>query len=310
MNSPQLNRLLSSFSIDLPEEILLDILDSYLNLPPPKLILSILVLSKSIYDRILPKLYHTLSLTSSPFTHPDRTPHDKLTLCAQSSSLANNFSFLPFSNLTHLYFWDSPSSRWDRQSDVLVILRLEELFVWDRLCHDSLASKLKHDSPICSTLCKLGFQDRLIAHPHRNWLLHCSKISHLFILSASFQGLQTVIQTLLPAFQTLQCVLVAPTQIMFRPARTEIPELPFGGDRRVAVVLHHLDYFKRYGHAFWSGERMMWKEIDEQIAKNTHLHELTIVDSLSTSGCSASPNLYCTNGQFSQSNLSFSGLRT
>ncbi|KAH8794361.1 hypothetical protein DL96DRAFT_1652030 [Flagelloscypha sp. PMI_526] len=281
------------FTITLPEEILYEILEAYLNLPVPIPILSVLVLSKPLYNWVLPKIFHTVSVSGSQIGHiggfsPDgwvySTSAFSLSLVKRldTSFVEEEFSFLPFSNLTHLFLWDSFDSEWwENQSDVMANLRLEELFAWHRADFDTLSSKLSYNTPICGTMRKLGFQGKSTMCPPQNWVQYYPNLTHIFVLCTDFQGLQPLMLTLLPTLKALKCCLIAPSWDL-KATHSDVSQLVFGGDKRVSLILQPLEHIKAYGHSFWSSQSLMWKEAEARIARNPHIHEVTIIDSLST----------------------------
>ncbi|KAH8810505.1 hypothetical protein DL96DRAFT_1627378, partial [Flagelloscypha sp. PMI_526] len=181
MDSRQPNPPPAPFSIDLPREILLNILEEYLIIPPPTPVHSVLILSKLSYNWFLPQLYHTLSVSASQLSCPGRPSYDELLSCARPCSLAlvkcldcsfidDGLTFQPFSSLTHLVVWDSVNSKWwNDQSAAVAMLSLEELLIWDKSDLDILASKLSAGAPLCRTISKLGFYNAFITNPHHNW---------------------------------------------------------------------------------------------------------------------------------------------
>ncbi|KAH8810386.1 hypothetical protein DL96DRAFT_1627044 [Flagelloscypha sp. PMI_526] len=268
------------FSIDLPREIVFDILEAYLSLPRPKSIFSVLLLSKWSYSWMLPKLYHTLSVVTSDYSRPGRAVQNELLRCAtpslalvrrlECSSISENFSFLSFSNITHLSLWNSLSSEWyASQCLILVTLRLEELFMWYPSDLNALASKLSETTPICRKIRRLGFHSSSISIPDRRWAQYCENLTHVLVFCSNFQNLSEFLRHLLPTFPTLQCFVIGATWD-YNPKQTDMPELNVGGDRRVAFVLQHFDHFETHGNDFWSGQSAMWAEVEEHIARNPY----------------------------------------
>ncbi|KAH8810423.1 hypothetical protein DL96DRAFT_1716660 [Flagelloscypha sp. PMI_526] len=254
--------------MELPREHLFYVLEAYFNLPPPRSILAVLLLSKSSYNLILPKLYHTLSLSGSdyPPPGPGELPPDALLHCAKPSSLA----------LTKRL--NCSSEWWHNQFDAVANLRLEELFVWDKWALDVLAFDLSDETPLCGSIRKLGFRNETIIFPHQNWLQHCPNLTQIFVICESYQGLQSVIQTCLPISPSLQCFLIVPS-FAVEPTGGGIPDLTCPGDRREALGFQRQSYhFEEEGPAFWASQSAMWKEVTEKIAMNPRAHEITVID--------------------------------
>ncbi|KAH8810477.1 hypothetical protein DL96DRAFT_1821532 [Flagelloscypha sp. PMI_526] len=180
----------ASPSIGLPREIIFDILDEYLNLPAPKPIFPVLVISKWSYNRILPKLYHTLSTIRVEYLQPGRVVLDEVLRCASTPSLG-------------------------------LVRHLDCRYI----------------TPILT----------LSSFPN---------VTHLFLLFSCG-----------PEWWDSQCLAVT---------------LALGADSRIALVLKHLRYFETCGRAFWSAHTAMWGEVRKYISQNPTLHEVTIIDSLST----------------------------
>ncbi|KAH8810467.1 hypothetical protein DL96DRAFT_1821526 [Flagelloscypha sp. PMI_526] len=293
MDSQQCSLSPAPVTVELPKEILLHILQEYISLPSSVYILRALVLAKWIYQWILPKLYHSLSIVSRGSFRPERVGYDSL-LCASPSSLAlvrrlqcsfvnDNVAFWSFPNLTHLALWDSWSELWlNFQARAIAMLRLEELFVWQPGNLDTLSSVITDITPISRTLRRLCFYDQSIRFPNVTWTKRCRNLTHILVFCSSFQSLEGFLQTSLRISEPLQCFLVAPTW-NFTPTPADIPGAVFSGDKRVALVLEKLKHFEEQGYPFWSRQRAMWKEVEERIAKNPHSKQVTVIDSFSFS---------------------------
>ncbi|KAH8810475.1 hypothetical protein DL96DRAFT_1627293 [Flagelloscypha sp. PMI_526] len=284
---------LASPKVDLPKEIILDILEEYLSFPSPKPILFVLVLSKWIYSWMLPILYHTLSTVKLQYIRSGRVVLDTLLRRAPAPSLAlvrrldcscitRVLTLSSFPNITHLLLWSSCGREWwDSQCFAVTLLPLEELFYWSQSDLNILSRKMTRDSPICSTICRLGFHNNPVTLPDPTWFRYCPKLTRVLLLCSNYDNFQVFIETLPLIFPQLHCCIIAPDWA-HHPTRINVSNLGFRADRRVAMILHHLKHFESCGRHFWSAQRTMWEEVDWCISKNPNLHTLTLIDSLST----------------------------
>ncbi|KAH8834547.1 hypothetical protein DL96DRAFT_497134 [Flagelloscypha sp. PMI_526] len=191
-----------------------------------------------------------------------------------------DISFHLFPNLTHLSIWDSGQRYWwETHCAPAVLLPLEELFIWTRTNLDNLSQHLSHDSRICATLRRLTYCDDTITVPDDKWL-KCERLTHILVFSSTFHNLPDFVKTNFPRFPKLDYYLVAPTWDWEPNFKVNIPEMPFGGDRRVALVRRHLLHFENSRVPAWYGQSSMWKKLEQGISQNPNVKEVTLIDGL------------------------------
>ncbi|KAH8834558.1 hypothetical protein DL96DRAFT_1580939 [Flagelloscypha sp. PMI_526] len=288
MNSEHSNQLPPPTVTTLPPEILLLILDVAFELPSPRPILGLLLLSKPICNFLLSGVYHTVNILPSEVTRKSR-PTDETLLCSaplssralvrrmECSHNLKHLSFKLFPNVTHLRIWGSGrEDRWRPHCAPVALLPLEELLMWSRENLNTLSYYISEDSPICHTLCKLTYHDGSLSLPGEKWL-KCQRLTHILVFTPTFYNLSDFLGTIFPTFPKLECYLAAPIRDLNFSLNPESPEASFSGDRRVALVWEQFDISNVLT---WSSQSSMWRKVDQYITQNPNPKAVTLIDEL------------------------------
>ncbi|KAH8810487.1 hypothetical protein DL96DRAFT_1627324 [Flagelloscypha sp. PMI_526] len=275
----------------LPIELVFHILDYALKIhPAPSSKLKFLLLSRPIYDWMLPRLYNTLDLKPALLTpRPSPLPSDRTLLHSSTprSSLlytrrlisrlcAVPFPFAPFSNLSHLSLWGRHhlhnETHGPSQAREIVMLPLEELVVWESTDNEALLKCLSDKSTIWKTLERLCCYTRAgVLAPHEGWM-HCPNLAQVFVLcDALFTFIRNVGPTIsLPSLE-FRSFIISPLS-RFRNNQISALQDALGHirrrDRRIMVLYHPPDHLFSYPQSFWVNQGNVWMFALEQIEKN------------------------------------------
>ncbi|KAH8823896.1 hypothetical protein DL96DRAFT_1615799 [Flagelloscypha sp. PMI_526] len=261
--------------------------------------LKFLLLSRSIYNWIFPLLYHSLDLKSSLEFGSSSWFVDRsiLVSAAQPSSLLHTrylisrnweqpFSFAPFSNLSHLVFWGGSmlddDSEGHCQAYEIVMLPLEELFVWRQTDSKILVKHITKETSIWTTIQRLGFFTRKYATgPQEGWM-ECPNLVQVFVLCAS---LTTFVQRLgptivLPSSPRFRSFILAPllTIQLFQVQTLRDALDHVVKDRRIVVLYHVPAHMGNHRTKFWVNQGNMWRFLHSQVEKDFKIKEITVLE--------------------------------
>ncbi|KAH8810519.1 hypothetical protein DL96DRAFT_1627414 [Flagelloscypha sp. PMI_526] len=281
---------------DVPEELILTILEYALSSSPSKADIPLLLVSKNIYSCLLPRFCHTLE--SGP-----QDPHsfgiDRTLLLTEArptslllvrylkfgfwQSVQSGKLFQPFSNLSHLALWGAQGVR---RPDALGIpsLALEELIIWSPLERKNLFQSTSADSPLSSTLKRFGSYDIWTDEDFEGVEVF-SHLTHILVYCDSYcrefpeAPLRTFMERdgfmcwlVVPGFRSANEEQFAITQRIFRPHND--PRIVL-----VRVIPEHIHETGATPH-FWLDQASLWNAAENQVAINTSYTSITVVEEL------------------------------
>ncbi|KAH8810390.1 hypothetical protein DL96DRAFT_1627053, partial [Flagelloscypha sp. PMI_526] len=257
--------LASIFSKEpLPLEIIMIILDfSLQDNSTYDIMFRFSLLSRGVHRWILPRLYHTLDLEMESVPPHQSRAIDRVALLATANPLSflftrriiSRLSKFPFnatlfSNLSHLALWGhnylGGGVLGEKLADDIVMLPLEELFVWEESDSDVLLGKLSADATMWMTLRRLGCHSRTRRDLYRGWFKCPSLVQVLQVCDHIVwfieNGLKSVVLPPSPKFKSL----------IITPLMSSIKTHPLiaGGivqsivkDPRVVILVHPPHHF-------------------------------------------------------------------
>ncbi|KAH8810459.1 hypothetical protein DL96DRAFT_1627250, partial [Flagelloscypha sp. PMI_526] len=277
-----------------PAPILKSILEHCIPESPSHFCLTLLTLSRSTYDWLLPLLYHTLEFSDEGGFPAGSIDRQKLCASASPKCLAlvrrvrchyypQEFSFSHFPNLTHLAFWGDQSIQ-PSSASALLELNLEEIFIWSENDNAQLLSQLSVSPAECrarSTLRRYSCYSQRAELPNQNWL-HLQNITHILIICDDAKQLKNqVIQQVLSR-QSLVCCVFIFMGIMrgVDPLDKETID-----DLRDSRVVRLVKWPKALADQtinpyLWEDMAMTWKQIEVEIANNLNYQKTTTIDLL------------------------------
>ncbi|KAH8810486.1 hypothetical protein DL96DRAFT_541865 [Flagelloscypha sp. PMI_526] len=264
--------------------------------------LRFLLLSRPIYAWILPQLYFSLDLAVENTTNDrshfiDRTA---LLATAQPSSLlftrrlivrvsVKPFTFSPFSQLSYLSLWGhnclGKGTSGRREAQAIVMLPLEELFVWEEDDNKILLSELSALSTVWRTLQRFGCaaeSSRAEDRPDTGWL-KCSNLVQVLVLFVNINWFaQTAKRGITlptsPTFRTLTIspyALIGPLPIASQDTLGERVK-----DRRMVVLRNRPQHLFDYPQSFWVNHSAMWNTLLREVESNRKVNEMTVIEEL------------------------------
>ncbi|KAH8810516.1 hypothetical protein DL96DRAFT_1627407 [Flagelloscypha sp. PMI_526] len=265
---------------DLPTELILSVLGQALSDIPCQSDLNLLVLSKDIYEWLLPIFYQSLDFGSN-----SRSPKNlkQMLTSAKSSSIrlvrmlrvgrwqhvSLGAMFLSFFNLTHLALWSEGSSPGAKE---IQNLRLQHLFIWKSSDRKAIFDTLSTQSTMARTLKRFstsefwGRDDFQGLQVCQN-LTHMLTFGHSHSLNIELSSLRTFM-----AKDSLICLLVAPafgTVTRVNSAKTAAVFEPLC-DPRIVVARTMTERLRDTGTTpdFWSDLSTVWKTAETAIKCN------------------------------------------
>ncbi|KAH8810409.1 hypothetical protein DL96DRAFT_1627094 [Flagelloscypha sp. PMI_526] len=291
--------VISSLMEPLPLDIVLTIIDFSLSSSPGYgIVLQFSLLSRAVYQRMLPRLYHTLEFRKFDITSPEPETIDKnvLLACAPTSSLQftrrilspDSDSPLPFSlfsQLTHLSLWGrnclDMEPHGTQQAQAIVMLPLEELVVSEYQDNCALLQVLTEDTTIWKTLQRftcLSYKES--SRADEGWL-KCPNIAMVFILCIKVEWfIETQIDdVVLPSSPTFQFYIIAPIVGSSTLPPGDSLELSIK-DPRIVILRKAPRHFAERSESFWDYHSDMWKVAQHMIKKNVDTKETRVIKKL------------------------------
>ncbi|KAH8810463.1 hypothetical protein DL96DRAFT_1821524 [Flagelloscypha sp. PMI_526] len=266
--------------------------------PSPNTVLQFTLLSRAVHAQILPHLYHTLNLIFNE-TCPSRAvlirnaPRSSLlftrrVIISRNSSIS--VSVCSFSRLSHLALWGRnflyEEQAGQRHAREIVMLPLEELFVWEQNDSTVLLQELSPDATIWQTIQRFGciIRTNHIPRPDEGWL-GCPNLVQVLAIHGNIEWFlqMEILRLILPSSRTFKSFILSPGFASLYPLAVT-PETAWGypiKDRRLLVLRRPLHYhFFKYRESFWDNQSTMWKFMLEEIEKNGKINEMTVVEDI------------------------------
>ncbi|KAH8810458.1 hypothetical protein DL96DRAFT_1716704 [Flagelloscypha sp. PMI_526] len=311
MASSATNMDSSSSKEPLPLEIVLEILERCVECSPNRgVMFRLLLLCRPVYDWVIPQLYHSLDLEMET-VQPLSTSHsiDRSVLLASalpssfiftrrliSRNTVKPFSFSIFPQLTHLSLWGhnrlGEGTSGQTQAHAIVMLPLEELFVWETDDNDAILQQLSEDVIIWSTLRRFGCQTRLRRpdRPDERWL-KCPNLVEVLVLfmddgwfrNSASQDVAFPVSSKFRALVIAPCVRNAP---LFLDSHKTLGRRV--KDRRIVLLCEPPQHLFVHPQSFWENHSAMRKILRGKVEQNNNIQKMTIVETLSWSkedGC-------------------------
>ncbi|KAH8810408.1 hypothetical protein DL96DRAFT_1627093 [Flagelloscypha sp. PMI_526] len=293
-SSTNLNLVSSSLAEPLPLDIILAILNFALSSNPGyHAIAQLSLLSKAVYQWMLPHLYHTLDLGDRDVTCIKRS---LLLNSAKASSflftrriishiIATPFNFSPFAQLTHLILWGP--HRFDVEPDGLnsareiVMLPLEELSVWESGENDALLHHLTANVTIWRTLQRFStFLDGRIPRPDEGWL-QCPNLTQVLVLCYVYGSFihSSITDVILPS-PRFQSYIIAPGVSWSMNAAIMDELTPLMKDPRFVILCECPQHLRMSSGSFWDDQSDMWAVVRNEKRKNLDAKEATVIDKI------------------------------
>ncbi|KAH8810406.1 hypothetical protein DL96DRAFT_1821477 [Flagelloscypha sp. PMI_526] len=283
----------------LPLDVIFIIFDfTLLSSQDYKTILQLLLLSRAVYQWMIPRLYHTLGFRKYDVTSPGPYTIDRNVFftCAPTSSLLftrrifspdldSPLSFSLFPQLTHLSLWGCNCLNLEphgtKQAQAIMSLPLEELLVIDSRDNLVLLRILTEDVTIWRTLQRFScFSHAGCNRPDEGWL-QCPNLAQVLVLCVKVEWfIDTQIKgVVLPSSTKLQSYLVSPIwgSSMLPPGDTL--ELPVKDSRITILRKSPRHYVERPG-SFWDNHSDMWTAAQHMIRKNLDVQETRVIRKL------------------------------
>ncbi|KAH8810472.1 hypothetical protein DL96DRAFT_541558 [Flagelloscypha sp. PMI_526] len=297
----------------LPQELIFMILDLALHSNPPQSWPDVLTLSKAIHSwwgscqhgflgsgvllifthqRASRELYHTIDFSETSRSVPshliDRKLLVQLAPVASLSSVkrirartfSHEFTFSLFSNLTHLILWGSNYlDSWPSCAKSIMMLPLEELFIWEHL--DDLAL-LKHLSPevtVYHTLRGLGGYSDYCNSPHKGWS-QCRNLVHLLVLGREYTEISQCIVSDIRPLENLKTCMIGPAfSTLTKEGQEEIIS-DVVGDKRIVLLSDRPAYLFPSTNSFWSQQNAARQEAESHVLRNPHRTGVVVLSSV------------------------------
>ncbi|KAH8809677.1 hypothetical protein DL96DRAFT_1717189 [Flagelloscypha sp. PMI_526] len=277
--------------IMLPYELIYAILEIAIQPPKSQEWFHLLGLSKEIHLWAIRALYHTLDLCEQG-AGVTRTGSNRALLlnCARSSSLdftkrirartySSRFRFSGFKNLTHLNLWGSNNLRaWPSSAKSIMMLPLEELFIWQDKDSDALLKHLSPQATVYNTLrCLGGYSDRG-NHPGRGWSA-CRNLEHLLILGQRFTKFCESLGSDLSNFEQLKTCMIGPTFTRLKAEDVQEIKSQVVGQSRIVLLSHPPSYLFPANPSksdFWAEQCAARRQAEQDIQQNPDATEITV----------------------------------
>ncbi|KAH8810529.1 hypothetical protein DL96DRAFT_542954 [Flagelloscypha sp. PMI_526] len=276
----------------IPPELVVSILEYYiLEITSKSQFIPLLLVSKTIYNCIIPKVYHALTLVS----RKSRPPHidcTKLFANANPSNFlyvrrlasvnghtgSNVNSFAPFTNLTHL-FLAGTLSIWNPEALGIPNLPLEELIMWNVRDRQSLFKTLSPKSRLSFTLRKFGTYEIWTEEDFAG-LEACTHLTHLMVHKIS--GISAPVLQKFMRRPYLLCWLLIPGQTEIDQFSKTYKILEPLSDPRIVVVKVEGSTAAQVNSAmyFWNRQSTMWEAAETSISQNSNPNAITVLDIL------------------------------
>ncbi|KAH8810509.1 hypothetical protein DL96DRAFT_1627395 [Flagelloscypha sp. PMI_526] len=284
---------------DIPQELLLLILEYALCDSPCKSDISLLLLSKHLHNCILPRFYNTLQ-----FGTQEDNAHDidrqKLVASAVPTSLFfvrkiqsgymhkldAKDTFKPFSNLTHLLLWGIYGSQTSQQG--LLNLPLEELIIWANertLFLQFLATK--PEGTLARTLQRFGSFGAPKEDDFRGYQVCQSLSSLLFLYDYEYPPAPCVhavhMREVMRKTSFVSCLVIPAFERTSNDQFIDIlSSFESLKDRRVVVAKSLQNNYSRGCNTphFWDVQAALWRSAELAIQRNSQSEEITLLDQL------------------------------
>ncbi|KAH8810376.1 hypothetical protein DL96DRAFT_1626980 [Flagelloscypha sp. PMI_526] len=287
----------------LPLEIILTILDlAFHSSPNYAAMRRFLLLSRSVCRSILPWLYHTLDfdIANTAFSLPHSIDRTIFAASAQPSSLlftrriiSRNpdipFQFSLFSQLTHLCLWGynyfEREPNGPQQAHDIVMLPLEELFVYGQVDNEILLTNLTVSATVRRTLQRFGCHTARTENEssiYKGWL-DCPNLVQVIVF---FSNLKWLVQTAssgvrLPASPAFRSFILSPlANIGPLPPKSFQDLAQLVRDRRLVVIVNHPPHLFQSPRSFWVNQTAMWRIMLHAVEMNVNANEITFIDNL------------------------------
>ncbi|KAH8810564.1 hypothetical protein DL96DRAFT_1627594 [Flagelloscypha sp. PMI_526] len=265
----------SSPKITFPTELIIIILETFIDIYPCSS-QPVLLVSKTFYHLLLPRVYHTLDFAGDTGKHArhgiDRTV---LLACANPASLgyvrrlkcniyASHFTLSSFSNLTFLALWGGQNlTEQPSVASALTTVPLQELIVWSERDNRALLKETSPSSTIFHTLQRLTTYSSFCCEPAPGWL-QCKNLSHILALCRELGEIGDSAVSKLHTNQRLVCYGIG-----FPVSKVSKPDNEILRDRRVVVLHDEPAYLYHHGTRFWTGIASVWDHAEKLIRENS-----------------------------------------
>ncbi|KAH8810464.1 hypothetical protein DL96DRAFT_1627268, partial [Flagelloscypha sp. PMI_526] len=272
----------------LPLEIIIIILDLVLQCDSTyDIMFEFSLLSRPIYYWIIPRLYHTLDLDERSTTssidrayflesaEPSYFIHTRRLISRVSR---NYFPFSLFSQLSHLSLWGhnylEAEPNGPTQAQEIVMLPLEELFIWEVSDNRTLLRKLTEDVTIWRTLQRFGCHVPSIrGFPHEGWMSLPNLVQVLVLFGRSNWFVHTAGWGIpVPSSPKFKLFALAPLPWVHGETPTDAVNTIRLRDRRIVVLLNPLPHLFTSAYCFWSNNHTMWQILLEEIEMNEEIY--------------------------------------
>ncbi|KAH8810565.1 hypothetical protein DL96DRAFT_1627596, partial [Flagelloscypha sp. PMI_526] len=260
----------SSVSTTLPAELLIAIFEILIDTQPRSSILSIILLSRSIHQCFLPRLYHTVDFSGvSSKSLGEEVDRNEFLSSSNSSSWGfvhrlkcniyhADFPLSSFYNVTFLALWGSQNLNGQPSvASGLVQLPLQELIVWYYKDISALAREITSSSTVVKTLEKLTTYSSSAAEPTAEWF-QCANLTHILVICNNVDNIFSSALSKLYTNPRLRCYAIRASIRMIEAgqSRSHVPS-----DRRVVIPRRDISDSTLSGEKFWNEIATIWSQI-------------------------------------------------
>ncbi|KAH8810522.1 hypothetical protein DL96DRAFT_542754 [Flagelloscypha sp. PMI_526] len=282
---------------DIPAEIIFHVLEyAFIETSPRAQAIPLLLVSKSFYNYIIPKLYHTLRVepqgTNSynvklskllDSVNPSSLLHVRRLLSMHWKAESHERSFSPFANLTHLFLMSIQAVL---GPDALGIpnLPLEELIISNSVDRKRLLLSLSPDSTLCQTLRKFSSYDLWTEEEDFKGLILCRNLSHILLWSRNQSLFYFPTPPVLSFLRRdgFICWLIIPAPGSNQPQMFDTAQEVFQplNDRRIVLAKEFIELSRStfVPTDLWEGQFDLWNAATAAIAQNEDPEVITVVD--------------------------------
>ncbi|KAH8810538.1 hypothetical protein DL96DRAFT_1821581 [Flagelloscypha sp. PMI_526] len=280
---------------DISQRLKFSILEHALSECPCQSDVRLLLLCRGVYNFLLPKFYHSFQFGTQRYNAYDVNARALLSSANPKSILlirqlrVGGFHrldgtkiFAPFSQLTHLSFWDG-SIYCNHSAIGIQDLPLEELIMWNMPERRKLLPSVTSECTLSRTLRRLGSSDPLL--DEFEGLKVCTRLTHILTFYTHECGVfdETHVQAFLGKARFICWIVIPRMRDMTEDEFIQVQRMfQSFNDPRIVLVKQLPQHIASTGiiPSFWHDQSALWTAAQKRIISNSEAKDITVIDKL------------------------------